>query len=302
MTRSAIFSIALLLAVPAAAQDQAQPAPVGGSATGAPNAKLEKLLENCDAHKFETTIESTVDGQPHRSKVKMCGTEGQSDADWIGTLRDAITKLQANEEMPSSTRDQIVSAIAAEIARLNGAGATSSNDSLPPGRPTSKSGEPLSNDYTLLPPLRTTTPPPPRVLPPAAEAALAGSPSAAAPAPVTAPAAPPAAPKPAIANPRLSFSCISPDYPGGGPCVTLSRDTVLTVKSPAAVTDALSLRFVRQGDTRAEIALGALRKGQSVRLSLPQAVCSGVVTSELVMQVIGQGQVLDRQGPYLLRC
>jgi hypothetical protein len=296
MTRFAIFSIAVLLAVPAAAQDQAQ------SASAAPSAKLENLLENCDAHKFETTVDSVVDGQPHRSKVKMCGTEGQSDADWIGTLKDAIAKLDANKEMPPATRDQIVSAINTEIARLNGVGTANPNDSLlPPGRSASKSPEPLSNDYTVLPPLPTTTPPPPRVLPPAEEAALAGGASSAA-AAVTVPAAPPPAPKPAMANPRLSFSCVNPDYPGGGPCITLTRDTMLTVKSPAAVAGDLSLRFVRQGDARADVSLGAMRKGQTVRLSIPQAVCSGVVTSEVVMQVIGGGQVLDRQGPYLLRC
>jgi hypothetical protein len=296
MTRFAIFSIAVLLAVPAAAQDQAQ------SGSAAPSPKLENLLENCDAHKFETTVDSVVDGQPHRSKVKMCGTEGQSDADWIGTLKDAIAKLDANKEMPPATRDQIVSAINAEIARLNGVGTANPNDSLlPPGRSASKSPEPLSNDYTVLPPLPTTTPPPPRVLPPGEEAALAGGASSAA-AAVTVPAAPPPAPKPAMANPRLSFSCVNPDYPGGGPCITLTRDTMLTVKSPAAVAGDLSLRFVRQGDARADVSLGAMRKGQTVRLSIPQAVCSGVVTSEVVMQVIGGGQVLDRQGPYLLRC
>lgn len=309
MTRFAILSVALLLATPAAAQDQAKPASTADSA-GAPNAKLETLLENCDAHKFETTVDSVVNGQPHRSKVKMCGKDGQSDADWIATLKDAIAKLDSNTTMPASTRDQIVSAIKAEIARLEAGGsanpkesleavgATEPGDSLPSGRPATQSPEPLSNDYSILPPLKATTPLPPKVLPPGAEAALASGSAAA----VSAPAPVAAVPRPAIANPRLSFSCISPDYPGGGPCVTLTRDTILTVKSPAAVADALSLRFVRQGDTRAEFALGSMRKGQSVRLSLPQAVCSGVVTSEVVMQVVGGGQVLDRQGPYLLRC
>jgi hypothetical protein len=302
MTRFAIFSIALLAAVPAAAQDQSQPPPGAQEAAGAPSAKLENLLENCDAHKFETMVDSLVDGQPHRSKVKMCGKEGQSDADWIGTLKDAVAKLEANKEMPEATRDQIVSAINAEIARLSGAGALNANDALPPGRSASKSPEPLSNDYTLLPPLKNTAPPPPRLLPPAPSAAATGEGSNEASVPTSVAAGPPPAPKLAMANPRLSFSCISPEFPGGGPCVTLTRDTIVTVKSPAAVPGALSLRFVRQGDARAEIALGSMRKGQSLRLSLPQAVCSGVVTSEVEMQVVGGGQVLDRQGPYLLRC
>jgi hypothetical protein len=300
MTRFAIFSIGLLLAVPAAAQDQPQlAAPQSG--TAAPNAKLESLLENCDAHKFETTVDSVVDGKPHRSKVKMCGKEGQSDADWIRTLKDAIAKLETNTAMPVSTREQIISAINAEIARLNGPAATGADNTLLPGRSPTRP-PPLSNDYTLLPPLKTTAPPPPRVLPPAEEAALAASASTAASSAATVAPAPPTAPRAAIANPRLKFSCISPEYPSGGACVTLSRDTILTVKSPAAVADALSLRFIRQGQSRAEVELGSMAKGQSIRLDLPRGVCSGVVTSEIVVQVVAGGQVLDRQGPYLLRC
>jgi hypothetical protein len=282
MTRFAILSAVLLLATPAAAQDKAP-------ASEAPNPKLESLLQNCDAHKFETTVESTVDGKPHRSKVKMCGTEGQSDADWIGTLNDAVAKLEANKEMAADTRDQIVTAIRAEIARLNSVSTAKVNDTLPPGR-SSASSEPLSNDYSVLPPLPNTAPPPVRILPPAAEAAAGAAPAVA------------ATPKPAMANPRLAFSCMNADYPGGGPCVTLTRDTVVTLRAPNAVPAGLSLRFVRQGDARAELALGAMRKGGSVRLSLPQPVCSGVLTSEVEMQVVGGGQVLDRQGPYLLRC
>jgi hypothetical protein len=284
MTRFAFLSVALLLAVPAAAQDK-------DPSAGAPSPKLENLLQNCDAHKFETTVESTVNGEPHRSKVKMCGTEGQSDADWIGTLNDAIAKLEANKTMPADTRDQIVTAIRTEIARLNAPSTPNANATLPPGRSASSAPQPLTNDYSVLPPLPSTTPPPARVLPPAAEAAsAAASPAIAAP------------PKPAIVNPRLGFSCMNPDYPGGGPCVTLTRDTVVTVRAPEAVPGGISLRFVRQGDARAEVALGAMRKGGTVRLSLPQPVCSGVVTSEVVMQVVGGGQVFDRQGPYLLRC
>ena len=132
MTRTAMISLALFLGAPAAAQDPPQPA---ADATDAPSAKMESLLQNCDAHKFETTVESTVDGKPHRSKVKMCGKDGQSDADWIGTLKDAIAKLEANTEMPESTRNQIVTAIKAEIARLEGGGSSAAQTgALPAGR------------------------------------------------------------------------------------------------------------------------------------------------------------------------
>lgn len=303
MTRTAMISLALFLGAPAAAQDPPQPA---ADATDAPSAKMESLLQNCDAHKFETTVESTVDGKPHRSKVKMCGKDGQSDADWIGTLKDAIAKLEANTEMPESTRNQIVTAIKAEIARLEGGGSSAAQTSaLPAGRPID-STESLSNDYSVLPPLQTSPPPPPHVLVPTTESTVAAvesantipAPSAAteAPAPVA------ASPVPPPAKPRLAFSCISPEFPGGGPCVTITRDTLLSVKAAEALGPGVSLRFVRQGNAKAELTLGSMRKGQSLRFAIPQPVCSGVVSSEVVIAVVQAGRVVDRQGPSLLRC
>jgi hypothetical protein len=311
MTRSAILSMALVLGVPAAAQDKAPPAPASQAGSGTPSPKLQNLLQNCDAHKFETTVESTVNGQPHRSKVKMCGNEGQSDADWIKSLQDAIAKLKANKDIAADTRNQIITAIQAEIARLQGKGSldTQTSELLPP--PRADVAKPLSDDYALLPPLpKVSSPPPPHVLEPgatttsetASDVSLQPAPSQGIAPPPASSASPPPAKPLSIANARLNFSCISPEFAAGGPCVTLSRDTILKVKAPQAVTVPVSLRFVRQGEARAEIALGMLRKGQSVRLEVPQAVCSGVVTSEVQVEVVGSGQVLDRQGPYLLHC
>lgn len=309
MTRFAMLSIALLAGAPAlaASKPQPQPTPPAQDSVEAPNPKLKNLLQSCDAHKFETTVQSEVDGKPHSSKVKLCGNEGQSDADWIKSLEDAVEKLKTNDEMPASTRDQIIDAITAEIARLKGTADIDTGSAPAPVRSANSAPKPLSDDYSLLPPLPPpASPPPPQVLPPAAVAAGAGTslnPSSdETPAPPQATATVPAATSVAIANPRLTFSCISGDYPGGGPCITLSRDTIITVKAPQAVAAPLSLRFLREGDERAEVALGALRKGQSVRLEVPQEVCRGVVSSEVQIQVIGGGQVLDRQGPYLLRC
>jgi hypothetical protein len=304
MNRIAMISLALLLSAPAAAKDKVQTAPEGADA---PTPKMESLLQNCDAHKFETTVESIVAGKPHRSKVKMCGTEGQSDAAWIGTLKDAIAKLEASKEMPEATRNQIITAVKAEIARLEGQGSSSANGGpLPAGRPIS-SADSLSDDYSVLPPLKTSPPPPSHVLPPSTQSAVAATdstPAAASPEPIAAPppdsVVAPAPPPPA--KPKLAFSCISPEYPGGGPCVTISRDTLLSVKAGEAVASGLSLRFVRQGDQRAELALGSMRKGQSLRFALPQRVCSGVVSGEVTIDVVQGGRVVDRQGPSLLRC
>ena len=89
-------------------------APVTASKTKAqpdsPPSQMQKLLQNCDAHKFETFIEVKVEGQPQpkRSRVKLCGTEGQSDADWVRTLKDAVVKTEANLQMPPAVREQIL--------------------------------------------------------------------------------------------------------------------------------------------------------------------------------------------------
>src|SRR5881275_1578461 len=95
---------------------QAKKKPI--AAEPAPDSAAAKIVQNCDAHKFETVVHEMVDGQPHQSKVKLCGKTGQSDDEWIGTLKDAISKLNANKEMAEAVRDQIVSALNSEILRL----------------------------------------------------------------------------------------------------------------------------------------------------------------------------------------
>lgn len=304
MTRHALFPLAILLASQASAQD----AP---ATPDAPSAKMESLLQNCDAHKFETTVESTVDGKPHSSKLKMCGNEGQSDADWIKTLKDAVAKVETNSTMTESMRNQIATAIKAEIARLesDSSPAPAVASDLPPGRAPVASGDSLANDYSVLPPLPKSAPAPTRVLnaPPSGVATAASTVTIAgdqSPAPVSAPVAAPVAspPSPPPAKPKLSLSCISPDFPSGGPCVTINRDTFLNVKAGETIGPGVALRFVRQGVSKAEFPLGSMRKGQSLRFPIPQPVCSGVVSSEVEIAVVRDGRVLDKQGPSLLHC
>jgi len=318
MNRLLFVSIALAAAVPALAQEQAPPA-ASEQPPGDPAApKLKTLLQDCDAHKFETSVQSVVDGKPHMSRVKMCGVEGQSDAEWIGTLKDAVAKLEANTEMAASTRDQIITAVKAEIARLEGeTSKPAAAPDLPAARPVESSNA-LTSDYSILPPLPNNTPPRAHVLPPAEEAAEVAAPPAnvvqtdearpigttVAP-PVETAVAPPvvqASPAKPVAKPRLSLSCISPEFPAGGACVTLSRDTVLRVRAGEDVAAGLSLRFLRNGAERGAIELGSLRSGQAINYRLPSQVCSGVVSAEVQLEVVRNGQRVDRRGPYLLHC
>ena len=318
MNRLVFFSIALAAAVPALAQEQAPPV-ASEQPSGDPAApKLKTLLQDCDAHKFETSVQSVVDGKPHMSRVKMCGVEGQSDDEWIGTLKDAVAKLDANTEMAASTRDQIITAVKAEIARLEGeTSKPAAAPDLPAARPVESSNA-LTSDYSILPPLPNNPPPRAHVLPPAQEAAEVAAPPAnvvqadeAKPVettiarPVETAVAPPVAqaqPAKPVAKPRLKLSCISPEFPAGGECVTLSRDTVLRVRAGEDVAAGLWLRFLRNGAERGAIELGSLRSGQSINYRLPSQVCSGVVSAEVQLDIVRNSQRVDRRGPYLLHC
>ena len=284
------IATAIVLAIgasAAAANAPAEPPAVEGASP-----QVEKLLQNCDAHKFETVVDAVVDGQPHKSRVKLCGQDGQSDADWIGTLKDAIAKLNANSEMDPPVRTQIVSAITAEIARLQ----MMADLSAPKARQTvAETARPLSNDYSSLPPL-PAAPPPPKVLAPAAVAQT--GPAARMPAATASVAMLPSAPPP-----KLSFACYSPgDLGGDAPCTGFDRDTMLTIRAAADVPSGVGLRFVRNGDPRATVELAQLRRGKSLRIALPRDVCAGVGDGKLELQVLQNGAPVSTDGPYSLRC
>jgi hypothetical protein len=278
---------ALILAVTAslAAGADAQNAPAAGAAAPA-DAKAKAKIENCNARKFETTIEVSVAGKPRRSKVKLCGQEGQSDADWARTLGDAIKKVEANDKMPAEIKKQIATAINAEIARLGKGGATAiaALPALPalPQRPARPAERPP--EYAVLPPM---------------------------PAPVrTIAAAPMAAPRVTLARPRLTIECLNPsDLAGPGPCTAFERDTMVTVRAGEALDGGTSLRFDRRGDMRSDLALAKMRRGQSRQFRLPAELCRGVTGSEIELQIVrrvpgsqGPDQLVGSEGRYLLRC
>ena len=267
-------------------------------------AEMDKILQDCDAHKFETTVMAVVDGKPHQSKVKLCGTSGQSDAAWIDTLKDAMAKVKANQKMPQELRDQIASALDLELARLGHGDAMSLIANSAPSiakRPpapapgiaalapratadvSSASSRPLAQDYGSLPPLPT---PKPAVAASAAVSALL----------------------PSLPAPRMTIRCGSTENPNAlDPCSTLRTDTVLLVEADEQMPAGTSLRFVRRDDPRAEISLAGLRSGQTARILLPSKVCDGVVRSEVNIEVLRKPanaaeQVVDTRGPYDLHC
>ena len=288
----AATAVAALGANSARAQESAPPA-----------SDVRQLVENCDAHKFETVVTDEVDGKPHQSKVKLCGKEGQSDSQWIDTLKDAVEKLNANSEMRASMRDQIATALKTEIARLEmkSVQAFAAN-------PTAPKSDALAG-ITALPPLPQPKPsqiallPPPRTVPSVPKRDYAALP----PLP-TKPVAPTrvlsggaASLAAALPRPRMSFICYNPGE-AEGPCTGFSRQTLLTVRAGEDLPANTSLRFVRDGDPQADVALAQLKKGKSVRMTVPADVCRHVVGGKLELRIVRAGQEVGSDGPYNLNC
>jgi len=290
----------LLIALALGAAAQAS-APQSAETSAEPPSEARKLVEDCSAHRFETTIKGMSKGKPHESKVKLCGTAGQTDAEWIGTLKDAITKVAANPAMPPSAKEQIISAVTAEIARLGAtppagpapalvnAPGMAKPAPLPAPRTTPSAAAP---QYSALP----TFPPPPVAK---ADPASAG----------TAAAIAPAAYVPPLPRPRLTFTCFSAgDIAANGPCFKFDRDTRITVRAGEPLKDTL-LRFVRDGEERADYPLPPLTRGRSASFTLPREVCARAVGGSLSIKIVrgpaGKphlAQVVGTEGPYNLTC
>lgn len=261
----------------------APPASQSATADDPPSAE-KSLVQNCDAHRFETTIQQMVDGKPKLSKVRMCGTEGQSDADWLRTLKDAVKKTQASE-MPPGVKQQIVAAVNAEIERLSTPALN-----LPAGGDISKLPKmattnitpqlPLTREYGALPPLPTSSNvPPPNVL------GRGG----------------------VVPEARVTLRCaLAGDEDRPTACDTIDKDTLLVLRADDSFPAGLDLRFVRHGDEKAEVSVPALRPGQTAILRVPAGVCTGVVRSTLDIQALGanspSGTPAGSVGEYDLRC
>jgi hypothetical protein len=249
-----------------------------------PSQQTRALVENCDAHKFETVIQvATADGGTKHSRMRLCGMDGQSDADWVVTLKDAVLKTSTNLTMPAAVREQIVGAINSEIARLQGKAASAAVATLPPPRTIAKPA--AQDEYSALPPLPDK--------PPAPVQLLAGG----------------AATVPLLPKPRLSFICSSPNEIGEGPCTDFTRDTLLTVRADEDLPAGTSLRFVRSGEAKADVELAQLKRGRSMRIPLPGDVCSRAAGGRLEIRIVRAvpkagpaGQEVGEDGPYNLRC
>jgi len=279
------FSIIAGIVLLSAAATSAAPVKKKAPTPPKPAAAEQSDEPNCEARKFETTITMTgPDGQSKSSKVKMCGKVGQSDADWIRTLQDAVKKTSLSPQMPQAAKEQIIAAVNAEVDRLTkpalalpeNADISKLAKSAPP-----KAEAPLSRDYGSLGAMPVATNvEPPHVLGPAGAMGE---------------------------TPRLTLRCaLAGDEDRPSACDTIDRDTVMVLRADDAYPRGVEVRFVRKGDSRAHLALPAMKTGQTANLRLPPAVCAGVVRSRVEIQALGanspSGAAAGTIGEYDLRC
>jgi hypothetical protein len=240
---------------------------------------------------------------PHEARVTLCSIKGATDADLVKMFDSAAAALSKNMKMAPEKRLDLVAQIKSKADALRPAGtapaaaaaiaAPTSVADAAPTPPVRSADRPP--EYTSLPPL-----PPPLPAMTTTVAAASASRTAGA---KTLPASPP------LSRPRLQIECVKVDDLGGsGPCSVIERETQVVVRADDAVPAETWLRFVRRGDTRAEVELAQLTRGKSVQLALPDEVCAGVNNSRVEIQVVrrakpdSQGQVVDSLGPYLLHC
>ena len=284
MRRFALILAALSLAGPAAGQE-------------APNPSSSDSLQDCSAHRFETFVERLVDGEPRKSRVRLCGKQGQSETEWIGTLEDAIAKLRADQEISAEARTQIIAAITGEIARLrdpSSASAAAAPVLTPRAAPRPRD---IRDDYASLPPMPPPTAAKPIVAPTATSKNL---PAGASGQPVVARSV--AVETPLIAS-SLDFDCyVAGDLTGPAPCIEFQRDTLITVRARSEVPAGIELHFARNGSDRAQVAIGPMKAGRTKRIPLPAAVCRGVGDGRLTIAVSNGSRQSGTEGPFPLRC
>jgi hypothetical protein len=243
--------------------------------------------------------------EPHLTRITLCGPKDGTSSDLVKMFDSAVTALSRNTKLATEKRADLIAQIRLKAEQYRPAGsaappapaltvAPAITDLAPP-----KATGPVERppEYASLPPL----PPPLPIGTPVAGASTGGAAFSAA--------GPKSPPVPRLSAPRLAIECVNlQDLGGAGDCSLIERETQVVVRAQDAVPALTALRFVRRGETRAEVELAQLSRGKSTQFALPGEVCSGVSSSRVEIQVVRRassnsaGQVVDSLGPYLLHC
>lgn len=294
-------SIMLLLpaifafAAPTAAAQTAPPTAAQSSATA------RQVLQDCNAHKFDTVVTAEVDGKMQSKRVRLCGQVGQSDSDWVRTLEDSVTKIEASDAIAKPMRDAMATSLKVEVIRLRSTSVPAGAIATAPAPPLERAEN--SGDFTLKPRA---------VRPTGSSDGLAvynGLPPL--PDPVAVKAAGSAAyvPPPPIVRPKLDVQCFGNGAIAGGPCYDLDRHGLVVVRARDTVGPGVNLHFILKGEDRGQVALSGMKKGQRLNFRLPDRVCRGTVGGRLELRVMVAPaggkyapQRAETVGPVVLRC
>jgi hypothetical protein len=221
-----------------------------------------KIVADCSARMFESSIEIDKDEQKRLTKFKLCAAKDSDDAAWVKTLEDAKAKIAAHPDISTESKASIAAQLDVEIAKFETDGPV-----------------PSSTDTA-----RSAAQPPAPVVATVASGA--------------APPPKPASPKPRL----TLICKTPVEMREQNPCHTLERDSSLIVRADEDLAAGIAMRFLRRGDVRGEFALAPMRQGQSIRYKLPPKLCEGVQGSKVEIQILGSKQVAETLGPYPLRC
>jgi len=222
----------------------------------------------CEGQRFE--FKAGI--EPHATKITLCSKKDASKDNLVRMLDSAATKIQELDKLPEERRAALVAQLKAKIAEIQATNAVA--PTLPLAMP-------------VAPPIPTPLP---------AKPVPIATPIPAKPLPIA---------MPILAKPRLTLECYTPgEVGGGGPCIALERETLLTVRADDNLAAGTRLRFIRKGTARGDVALAQMRKGQSLRMKLPRELCKGVAGGggAVEIQALNGGAVVATLGRHPLRC
>lgn len=251
----------------------------GGASDSAPKPPL------CEGEKFEFRAGDEL----RPTKITLCSNQGATTADLVRMLESAADRIERIDKLPIDRKSALAAQIRAKIVEVQARDAPAS----PPPE-----NAPVAAPPMPAPPM----PAPPMPAPPVAVMPVASEPNMVA--------VPPRPAAPTSPRPRLTVQCLAFGATGaGGRCGFLERDTRLAIRADGDLPAGTSLRFLRKGQLRSELALAPMRAGQTLGVSLPQRLCAGVVASRVEIHIVqrppgaaGSAQIVETLGPFPLRC
>ena len=80
--------------------------------------KADFVADCGKGRKFESSSSTGDDKNKSVSKMLICSDPGESDEAWGKTLRDALARVESNNDMPAAGKARIVADLRSEIAKL----------------------------------------------------------------------------------------------------------------------------------------------------------------------------------------